>query len=245
MKQKARGSPAEDRPALSAPIPHPATRASETATLAVDAARVLRRAGVLQGSGNLAVEHRPVQGFERVRLTGTGSAIIAQGEQESLTVQGDDNLIGFVTSKVEDGTLFIGYAAGPEDRVIEPSEPIRVYLSVKEMTGLDVVGVWDIGIASLDTRRLELATRGFASVDGCQLVTEELIVTLSGLSRVEMAGRVGTQHVEIVGIGDYCATELENGSARVDVNGVGGVSLRATGTLDVGLFGWDGRGSIV
>lgn len=242
MKRRKRGSPTGDRPA---PPLHQGAGTTAMATLAVDAALVLGRAGVLQGSGNLAVEHRPVQGFERVRLTGAGSAIIAQGEQELLTVQGEDNLIGFVTSKVEDGTLFIGYAAGPEDGVIEPSEPVRVYLSVKEMTGLDVVGVWAIGIASLDTGRLELTTRGFVSVEGCRLVTEELRVTLSGLSRVEMAGRVGTQHVEIVGIGDYCATGLENDSARVDVNGVGGVSLRATGTLDVGLFGWDGRGGIV
>jgi hypothetical protein len=219
--------------------------ADRLATLSTAVGPATDVAGVLQGSGNLVLEERPVQGYERVCLTGAGSALIAQGEQESLTVHGDDNLIGYIGSEVRGGTLFIGCAAAPKDTVIQPSEPVRFYVDVRQLIGLDVVGVWDVGIASLDTRRLELATRGVVGVDVRRLAAEELVVTLSGLSRVEMAGRVGTQHVEIVGIGDYCTAGLENDSARVDVNGVGGVSLRATGTLDVGWFGWDGRGGVV
>ena len=47
----------------------------------------------ITGSGNVVTENRPVSGFDGVSHTGIGRVIITQGEEESLTIEADDNIL--------------------------------------------------------------------------------------------------------------------------------------------------------
>ena len=47
----------------------------------------------IDGSGNIVTESREVRGFDRVNLSGFGEVIIEVGDEESLTISTDDNII--------------------------------------------------------------------------------------------------------------------------------------------------------
>ena len=64
--------------------------------------------GTIQGSGDVITESRDVSGFDSVSLSGIGRVIITQGDDESLTIETDDNLMKYITSEVRDGTLELG-----------------------------------------------------------------------------------------------------------------------------------------
>ena len=65
-----------------------------------------------QGSGILAMESRTVPAFGSVQLAGSNNVTIRVGEQQSVQVYGDDNLIGRVTTDVDATTLVIGDKPG-------------------------------------------------------------------------------------------------------------------------------------
>ncbi|OGO16907.1 MAG: hypothetical protein A2Z14_01960 [Chloroflexi bacterium RBG_16_48_8] len=54
----------------------------------------------IQGSRNIITEARDVGGFNRIELEGMGKVILTQGEEESLTIEADDNLMEYITTEV-------------------------------------------------------------------------------------------------------------------------------------------------
>ena len=192
---------------------------------------------VIGGSGNVVIEDRPVSNFNRVSLTGVGEVIITQGEEESLTVRADDNIMRYIKTEVENGTLILGFTDQVKNKHIRPSKRIEFTLSVKDVTGLDISGAGDVNVASLDTDRLEIVVGGAGDVSISSLTAEELVVHLNGAGNVELAGQVTEQNVEINGFGAYQAAKLESQTAMVAVNGAGSATLWATDTLDVRIPG--------
>ena len=70
--------------------------------------------GVVVGSGTLKSESRPVSGFTTVTLSTVGSLTIEQTGTESLTVEGDDNIVPLITTVVKNNNLEIGHDAGTQ-----------------------------------------------------------------------------------------------------------------------------------
>jgi hypothetical protein len=192
---------------------------------------------VIHSSGNMVIEYKPVGDFNRLSLTGVGEVIITQGEQESLTVRADANLMPYIKAEVKNGTLILGFTDEVKNKHIRPTERIKFNLSVKDITGLDVSGAGDVNVASLDTDRLEILVGGAGDISISSLTAEELVVHLNGAGRVELAGQVAEQNIKINGFGAYQAAKLESQTAIVGVNGAGSATLWATDTLDVRIPG--------
>jgi hypothetical protein len=65
----------------------------------------------VQGSGVPATQTRAVPAFTAVDLAGGNNVTVHVGRTQAVTVNGDDNLIKYVTTTVHDGTLAIGQSA--------------------------------------------------------------------------------------------------------------------------------------
>jgi hypothetical protein len=147
--------------------------------VAVDAPDVIR------GSGNVVTEDRPVSDFNRVSLIGVGDVIITQGEEESLTVGADDNLMQYIKTEVKNGTLILGFTDEVKSESVKPSEAIRFNLSVKEIAELHIGSSGYIRAASLDTDRLEIVIGEAADVNIGSLTAEELVLRIGGVGNAE------------------------------------------------------------
>jgi hypothetical protein len=185
----------------------------------------------------VVTEDRPVSDFNRVSLIGVGDVIITQGEEESLTVRADDNLMQYIKTEVKNGTLILGFSDEVKNKIVRPSEGIKFHLSVKQVAGLDVSGAGDINASSLDADRLEIVVGGAGDVNIGSLTAEELVVRIRGAGDAELAGKVVEQDVEINGAGDYRAAKLESQTAIVEINSAGNATIWATDTLDVRISG--------
>ena len=62
----------------------------------------------LKGSGAAATQTRTLPAFTAVDLAGANNVIVHVGGTQAVTVHGDDNLVKYVTTTVQDGTLAIG-----------------------------------------------------------------------------------------------------------------------------------------
>ncbi|MCJ7666613.1 MAG: DUF2807 domain-containing protein, partial [Actinobacteria bacterium] len=50
------------------------------------------------GSGNVISEDRAVPGFSKISISGSGDLFIEQGDEESITITAEDNLIPLLTT---------------------------------------------------------------------------------------------------------------------------------------------------
>ena len=189
----------------------------------------------IKGSGNVVTEERDVSGFDRVALSAFGEVIITQGDEESLTVETDDNLMQYIETQVRDGTLELGFT--DDDILLRPSKSIIFRLSVIELTALDSSGAGLFEIDELDADRLEVTLSGAGDIRMSSLTATHLAVTVSGAGNIELAGQVKTQEINLNGLGNYNAPDLESQAATVRISGAGSATIWVYDTLDVTISG--------
>ena len=188
----------------------------------------------VRGSGKVVTEEREVSGFEGVTLSGIGKVIITQGDEESLAIETDDNLMRYIESEVRDGRLELRIA---EDTIPISSRPIIYRVSVIDLTTLDSSGVGSFEVDALDTDRLQVTLSGAGDIDIDSLSAADLDVRASGAGNLKISGVVETQELDLSGVGGYTATDLKSQTAAVRISGAGSAVVWVLDTLDVEISG--------
>lgn len=189
---------------------------------------------VIQGSGNKTTETRQVSGFNAVELTGIGKLIVKQTGTESLTIEGDDNIVPKVTTQVSGNKLLIGMEEGITGT---PKTPLVYNLTVKDIKSLALSGAGDIQADDLKVSgfAVQISGAGNATMNG--LTADSLDAKLTGAGNFETNGTVPTQTVSISGVGSYNAGDLQSGIATVSVSGAGSATVWVTTSLNANLSG--------
>lgn len=195
---------------------------------------VLSACSVVRGSGNVVTESRAVSDFNQVSLSGSGELILNQGERESLEIEAEDNIIAVIETEVRDNTLYIGVK---ENTAISPTEPVRFYLTMNEVAGLELSGSGSITADSLATDRLALDVNGSGDISIDSLSASSLAIGISGSGRAEVAGQATSQVITIDGSGEVQTADLESEAADVEVNGSGEATVWASQTLSAEING--------
>jgi hypothetical protein len=188
----------------------------------------------VRGSGNVVTEEREVSGFDSIVLSGVGQVIITQGDDESLTIETDDNLMRYIESNVRNGTLELGLA---RNTIPIPTQSIIFRVSVDDLTGLTSSGAGLFEIDGLEADRLSVTLSGAGDVGIDSLSATDLAVKISGAGNVDLAGQVETQEVVMSGFGNYTAPDLESQTASVRISAAGNAVVWALDTLDVTISG--------
>lgn len=190
--------------------------------------------GETRGSGKVVAEERSVSGFERVDLSGVGSATIIQGDTEKLVIEAEDNIMPLVTSEVKDGTLFLGQK---ENALLTPTEPIKYTVTMVNITGLSASGSGGFDAETIETSTLELSLSGSGGINVTTLDADSLAVKISGSGLVRVGGQVNDQQVDISGSGEHRGTDLVSNIGEITINGSGKAIVRVNDTLDVNIEG--------
>jgi hypothetical protein len=189
-----------------------------------------------RGSGIVVTEGRSVESFDRVVLTGIGDVTIVQGDQESLEIEAEDNVIPFIRTNVRNGILEIGF----DRKSIIPTKPIKFRLTMRSVRGLDTNGVSNIQSNEIATDRLEVSISGTGSVNIRDLTAEELTIIVSGAGNCTLEGTVDQQRITLSGAGNYDGENLESSETDITITGLGKVTVWATNNLNVTISGTGG-----
>lgn len=193
----------------------------------------------ISGSGNVITEDRQVTNFDRIALEGSGEVIVTQGGSESLTVETDDNVMEYVKTEVEGGTLTLGLVTGiPTGVNVQSTTRLIFYVGVDDLTGLSISGSGDIEAKTIDTERLDASISGSGKVQISNLAAGEVNADISGSGEVDLAaGKAVEQDISIGGSGRYLAGELCGAAVKVSVSGSGEATVCATETLEADISG--------
>ncbi len=194
-------------------------------------------------NSDLVTESREVSNFDRVVLRDYGELVITQGEQESLTVEADRDILPRIKTGVRDGTLVISIGGDWLDKVSDvittslTRKRIKYSLIAKKLTSLEVYGAARIDVSNIETDRLRLRLTGAGQVRIESLTAESLEVDLPGMGKIDVMGQVTEQRITMSGAGEYSAPKLESKKSRVDIRGAGKATVWAVDDLDVTIQG--------
>ena len=177
-------------------------------------------------------EVRDVRDFQEVSLEGVGTLLIEQGETESLTIEAEPRVLQRIATEVRNGRLTIR-----PDRSFETREPITYFLTIRELTGIELAGAGRVEAAQLSADQLRINGSGAGAVIIDSLTANSLDVTASGNVQAELAGAVDSQTVEVSDAASYAAADLSSRLASVTASGASQVTVNVSESLDARVSG--------
>lgn len=191
--------------------------------------------GTVRGTGDMGAEEREISGFSAVELSGIGNVIVEVGEKETLRIEAEKNLLPYLESEVEDGTLVLSAREGVN---VIPTQGIFYYLTVRELQEISVSGLGNVNAQRLEGTETALTVSGSGSIDIEELYAKDLDVQISGLGDLTVGGgEVADQKIEIAGGGAYNASEMASEVTSVSISGLGTANVWARDALDVEING--------
>jgi hypothetical protein len=191
---------------------------------------------VVRGSGNIVSEPREVSDFTGVALSGSGNLTITQGDNETLTVEADDNVMEWIETEVRSGTLHLGFRSGVN--IINTSRAIEYRLTVRDLNSLTVSGSGNANAENLVGEDVTITVSGSGEVQIDELTASTVTVVISGSGDVDVNGGAAEQQaITVSGSGQYRAADLPSESADVDISGSGDATLWVAEMLDIVVSG--------
>jgi len=191
----------------------------------------------------MRTEKREVSNFNQISLRGYGELFITQGEQESLTVQADEDELPNIKTDVVDGKLRINIITDWVEKISSffskgfYSQRIRFDLTVKELTNLDIIGAARVNVKGLQGEEFAVKLGGAADITIESLKTKQLKAELPGAGLLKIAGKTIDQSVTVSGAGAYEAPHLESQSATIQLTGLGKATVWVVEELEATLIG--------
>lgn len=189
---------------------------------------------VITGSGNIITETRNVRQFEGIKSSGSVDVEIVDDNSRSLKVEADDNVLPYVITKVEDGTLNIYLKSNRSYRDVK----VMVYVSSPLLSQLSVSGSGSI--TAKDTLRhdeqIEIKASGSGDINAL-VDAPSIIANVSGAGNVNLRGRTRDFTCSVSGGGDLDCKNLLSENTIVKVSGGGNAYVYASVTLDARASG--------
>jgi len=159
------------------------------------------------GSGVSATETRTVSEFHAVAVSGSSDVNISIGDETSVTVTCDDNLLESIRTEVVSGKLKIWG---------EGSYSTRIGVTV------------DVIVPSLD----EISVSGSADVVANGIKEDSFKVSISGSGDAKINGEVDSLDLSISGSGNAELRSLKAKSVQVQTSGSGDATVFASESVD-------------
>jgi hypothetical protein len=213
---------------------------------------------VIRGSGDMVTVERVVNDFDRISVMGSGDITITQGEKQSLVVTLDDNLLDYLQTEAESGTLILGFDPEKARRKdLRPSESIHFDIIVLDLSEIAIYGSADVNSKGLDLDRFSMDIYGSGDIQvdrmRCSQVSMNVMgvgdiqiddlearyleVSIPGKGMVRLVGVVEEQEVDLPGFGTYFAGKLQSQTAYVSIPGRGDATVWATDKLYADILG--------
>ena len=192
----------------------------------------------IKPSDVIITDERNVSDFTGIDMRTFGKLILSQGNSESLTIKGSDNIVPVIQTTVRDGILVIQAEEKINITSLDDDNLLTLTIGVKDLSSLTISGAADVEMDNLSTSILEVAMSGSGQFVLDDLNADSLNITLSGVGSVEVSGEVTKAWIDIPGAGSVNAGDLKVQSADVTISGLGGATLwvtdQLTGTISGG-----------
>lgn len=189
----------------------------------------------VRGNGNVVTQERSLPSFSGVQASGSFDVKLNSGPQEMVKIEGEDNIIPYIETRIENGVLVI---ATKEDTWLRPKRDITIYVTAPDFSRIEVHGSGNITsvntINGSDMLKIGISGSGDIKVD---VHTPRLSANINGSGSIRLSGETTVFEGEIEGSGDIKAYELKTAESKVSIGGSGSAEVTVDNQLTVQVSG--------
>ncbi|HUH96272.1 MAG TPA: DUF2807 domain-containing protein [Anaerolineales bacterium] len=193
--------------------------------------------GSLPGSGKIVSESRNITGVAAVDISYPAEIVIQQGPNESLLVEGDDNVLPQLRTRLDGDTLYIENSEPLWSARVNPSRPVRITINVKDLHSLGFSGAGTVHAQNLQTDHLAMNVSGAGAVTLENVNIGRIDCQLSGVGNVTISGSADDLKVDLSGVGFFHGADLLSRTAEVQVSGTGSAAVHPKDRLTAEVSG--------
>jgi hypothetical protein len=178
----------------------------------------------ISGNGNVVTEERHVSGFSGLSVSTGVDVYIAPGDEGTLKVVADENILEVLKTEVTGNTLKIYFSesvCGTKSR--------KVYIRYSNLNSITVSSAGDVkgeGILITDKLDIELSSAGRLEL---HVEAEKIFIDISSSGKAFLSGRAGYLEAGLSSAGNLNAFELEAETGDVTVSSAGNAKVFITG----------------
>jgi hypothetical protein len=190
---------------------------------------------VIRGRGDVVTDFRVVSTFDAVEVNGDFEVYLTQGSGQEVRLEGQDNVLDAITTKIDGRELEIKFKPFVN---VRSHKPIRVYITNPTLTSLELSGSsraegrtpWTV-----DNLHLKLSGSGSVALEVRE--ANALDSRISGSGSMRLSGDAEDFESEISGSGDVRAFSLVTKRANARISGSGNCELTVTQSLNARISG--------
>jgi CubicO group peptidase (beta-lactamase class C family) len=188
---------------------------------------------VVRGSGKVASETRAVSGLTDISHSTIGDLTITLGDQETLTVEAEDNLLPYLETQVTNGGLTIRSKSRVD---LLPSQPVRYTLTVKNLQSIANSSSGNILVPKITGQNISinLSSSGNITVEGVKADMLKVQSSSSGDIAIH-AGQAGRQEISLFSSGKYQAADVKSQSTQIEISSSGEANIWVSDQLDANI----------
>lgn len=177
----------------------------------------------ITGSGRGVTELRDLEAFEKISLKAPADVFVTIGDEQSVELEVDDNLVDVITTEVRSGRLEIG-----ANKNFKTDLGVVLRITVPKLQAATVTGSGKVLVETLDCDRFE--------------------GKVTGSGDLKASGKAKRVEATVTGSGDLDFSDLQAEEAEAKVTGSGDLMLsaskkvkaRVTGSGDITYQGHSG-----
>ncbi len=174
-----------------------------------------------------------VKGFNGLDITIACELYLRQGDEESLRIEAEKNVLDYLEVDVEDSTLYI---ETDRDRNFDDWD-VEVYLTVKELKSIDIGGAVKLRTnGTIKGDKLELDISGAADLD-MRIEVDKLLADFGGAVNAEIKGKARYVVMDMSGASNVEADDLLTDAFYLEFSGFGKADIYAEKVLKVDMSG--------
>jgi Putative auto-transporter adhesin, head GIN domain len=192
------------------------------------------RGRTITGSGNVISEKRVMGNFTGVSASGIIPVEVKNGPVTEVRVEADDNLLKYIYTEVDGGTLKISTKNFSNFK----NCTYKVYVTTPVLNLLSSSGAGSITSTGVlkDEKSISLSSSG-AGMINAGVDAPSVDADVSGAGEITISGRTKNYIVELSGAGSINSYDLLSENAEAEVSGVGNIKLHASVKLKASVSG--------
>ncbi len=190
----------------------------------------------VRGNGEIVTTNRNERDFKSVKTGGSFDVYLTQGDNYEIRITGDENLLQYVETRVENGVLRIRHRKGVN---LRPTEDMKVYITAPRFAEVSLAGSGKIVAETNLTSdsKIKFSIAGSGDILMKDVNAPQVSVNIAGSGKAEATGATRDIAIDVAGSGDVIMKNLKAENAKVEIAGSGNVWLYASMKLDVRVAG--------
>jgi hypothetical protein len=175
------------------------------------------------GNNKVVTRERKTESFTGIKVSTGIDVYLKQGDDETLSVEADENLHEYILTEVRGGVLNV-YT----DANIREAERKRVYVTMKKINSISTTSAGDVfGETPVKTDRLELSASSAGDIK-LEVYAKELEIDISSSGDMTLRGEADFLSADLSSAGDLNAFELMVREADISVSSAGDADINVS-----------------